>query len=101
MNYQGMQRYNFFSKPPNFHSFRMLSKVLKRAKYVQILQPLASNSLIFTSIKLRLSRLGGVWSPVRVWSPRHGFTAMCERVRGVYGLFFEGKIIVKSVYKRL
>ena len=87
MNYQGMQRYNFFSKPPNFHFFRVPSEVLKRAKYVQTLQSLVSNPLIFTQIKLYLSRLGGVWSPVRVWSPRDGFTAICERVRAFMDYF--------------
>ena len=101
MNYQGMQRYNFFSKPPNFHSLRVLFKVLKRAKHVQTLRPLTSNPLIFTQIKLYLSRLGGVWSPVRVWSPRHGFTAMCERVRAFMDYFLRVKILVKSVYKCL
>ena len=101
MNYQGMQRYEIFSKPPNFHSFRVLSKVLKRAKCVQILQSLVSNSLIFTTIKLYTIRLGGVWSPVRVWSPRHGFTAMCERVRAFMDYFLRVKFLVKSVYKCL
>ena len=101
MNYQGMQRYEIFSKPPNFHSFRVLFEVLKRAKYVQILQPLVSNPLIFTTLKLYIIRLGGVWSPVRVWSPRHGFTAMCERVRAFMDYFLRVKILVKSVYKCL
>ena len=81
MNYQGMQRYNFFSKPPNFHSFRVLSEVLKRAKYVQILQPLVSNPLIFTTLKLYTIRLGGVWSPVRVWSSRPKAMGTCRQAR--------------------
>ena len=47
------------------------------------------------------SRLGGVWSAVRVCSPRHINLTMCEAVRMIIGYFLSGVFWAKSVYKRL
>ena len=78
-----------------------LIKVLICAKYVQILTHLNSNPLNINNLYSRPSRLGGVWSPVRVWSPRHADIAMCEAVRVDMGSFVDCEYTEKCVYNCL
>ena len=66
-----------------------LIKVLICAKYVQILTHLNSNPLNINNLYSRPSRLGGVWSAVRVCSPRLCERAMYEALRTINDNFYE------------
>ena len=78
-----------------------LFKVLTCAKSVHFTYTSYPNPLKISALTPSPSRLGGVWSAVRVCSPRHINLTMCEAVRMIIGYFLSGVFRAKSVYKCL